>query len=144
LLDELGLADSLRELQRQWSHSHPDVICEFNLDDTLDSLGEERNITIYRLVQEALNNAASYAHAQRVMVSLTRESVGNDAGIVVLRVEDDGAGFDAKKVRAGIGLLGMRERVIAAAGDFSIDSVPGEGTKIFAWLPLAKAATNEF
>lgn len=142
LLDELGLADSLRELQRQWSHSHPDVICEFNLGDALDSLGEERNITIYRLVQEALNNAASYAHAQRVMVSLTRESVGNDAGIIVLRVEDDGAGFDAKKVRAGIGLLGMRERVIAAGGDFSIDSMPGKGTKIFAWLPC-QGATHE-
>ena len=143
LLDELGLADSLRELQRQWSHSHPDIFCEFNLDESLDRLGEERNITLYRLVQEALNNIASHAHAHSVTVSLARENAGNDEGIIVLRVEDDGAGFDAKKARAGIGLLGMRERVIAAGGDFSIDSAPGRGTTIFAWLPIHKAAIQQ-
>jgi PAS domain S-box-containing protein len=140
LLDELGLADSLRELQRQWCHSHPDIICEFKLDDSLDRLGEERNITIYRLVQESLNNIASYAHAHRVTVSVGLEQAG-DSSILVLRVEDDGKGFDSKNVRAGIGLLGMRERVIAAGGEFSIDSMPGQGTKIFAWLPLNKAGT---
>lgn len=138
LLDELGLADSLRELQRQWCHSHPEIICEFKLDDSLDRLGEERNITIYRLVQESLNNIASHAHAHRVTVSVGLEQAG-DSGILVLRVEDDGKGFDSKNVRAGIGLLGMRERVIAAGGEFSIDSMPGHGTKIFAWLPLNKA-----
>ncbi|HUX89930.1 MAG TPA: PAS domain-containing protein [Gallionellaceae bacterium] len=138
LLDELGLADSLRELQRQWSHSHPDIICEFKLDDSLDRLGEERNITIYRLVQEALNNIASHAHAHRVTVSVGLEKAGSSS-ILVLRVEDDGKGFDSKSVRAGIGLLGMRERVIAAGGEFTIDSSPGRGTKIFSWLPLSKA-----
>ena len=73
-------------------------------------------------------------------MSVGLEQAG-DSSILVLRVEDDGKGFDSKNVRAGIGLLGMRERVIAAGGEFSIDSMPGQGTKIFAWLPLNKAGT---
>jgi len=137
LLDELGLADSLRELQRQWSHSHPDIVCELNLDVSVAGLGEELNITIYRLVQESLNNVACHANAHRVEVSLQLEHGGKgDADFLLLKVGDDGAGFDARQVRAGIGLLGMRERVIAAGGDFFIDSASGLGTKILARLPI--------
>lgn len=143
LLDELGLADSLRELQRQWRHSHPDIVCELNLDVPVDELGEELNITVYRLVQESLNNVACHANAHRVDVSLQLESGGKSvADVLLLKVNDDGSGFDARKVRAGIGLLGMRERVIAAGGDFFIDSTPGLGTKILAKLPLINTKVN--
>ena len=137
LLDELGLADSLHELQRQWQHSHPDIVCEFNLDTSIAGLGEELNITIYRLVQEALNNISSHARAHRVAISLKMESRRKDSvKLLSLNVDDDGAGFDTRQVSAGIGLLGMRERVIAAGGDFFIDSTPGLGTKILARIPL--------
>jgi len=143
LLDELGLADSLRELQRQWRHSHPDIVCEFNLEAPVDRLGEELNITVYRLVQESLNNVACHANAHRVGVSLQLESGGKSgADVLLLKVSDDGSGFDARKVRAGIGLLGMRERVIAAGGDFFIVSTPGLGTKILAKLPLINTKVN--
>lgn len=137
LLDELGLADSLREVQRQWCHSHPDIVCEFRINISLDGLGEEINITLFRLVQEALSNVASHARAQRVTVSFELEQCKEgEADCLLLRVEDDGAGFDSKQIRAGIGLLGMRERVIAAGGDFYIDSTPGLGTNILARLPV--------
>lgn len=137
LLDELGLADSLREMQRQWCHSHPDIVCEFNMNISVDGLGEEINITLFRLVQEALSNVASHAHAHRVTVSFELEQgKEGETGFLLLRVDDDGSGFDSKQVRAGIGMLGMRERVIAAGGDFYIDSTPGLGTNILARLPL--------
>lgn len=139
LLDELGLADSLRELQRQWCQRHPEIVCELNLDVSVDGLGEELNIIIYRVVQEALNNVAKHAQAHRVAVRLQLES-GKEGGadFLLLRVVDDGSGFHAKQVRSGVGLLGMRERVIAAGGDFFIDSTPGLGTNILAKLPLTK------
>jgi PAS domain S-box-containing protein len=143
LLDELGLADSLRELQRQWQHSHPDIIFEFSLAGSVDGLGEELNITIYRLVQEALNNIARHAHAHRVVMSLKVQPGERDgANFLLLQVEDDRSGFDASEVSAGIGLLGMRERVISAGGDFSIDSALGAGTKIRARLPLICTKRN--
>jgi glucose-6-phosphate-specific signal transduction histidine kinase len=138
LLDELGLADSLRELRRQWCGSHAEVICDLNFDAALEGLGEELNITIYRLVQESLNNVARHAYASRVTVSLQREpDKSGDTEYIVLKVEDNGAGFDAKQTGDGSGLLGMRERVIAAGGLFYIESVTGAGTKIEARLPLA-------
>ncbi len=137
LLDELGLADSLRELHTQWCKSHPDIHCEINLDLSLENLGEEINVTIYRLLQESLTNIASHAGAHNIVVSFSRE-VEKFSGreYVLLKVEDDGQGFDSKNTRAGIGLLGMRERVIATGGDFYIDSEPGSGTKLTARLPV--------
>lgn len=144
LLDELGLADSLSELQRQWSKRHPDIDCEFRLDVSLAGLGEELNIVIYRLIQEALNNIASHAHAHKVVVSFELEpgKMGN-CGFLLLRMEDDGLGFDSTLVRAGIGLLGMRERVIAAGGGFFMDSEAGHGTSILARLPLINTRGNK-
>jgi PAS domain S-box-containing protein len=143
LLDELGLADSLRELQRQWRHSHPDMVFDLDLDFPVDRLGEELNITVYRLVQESLNNVACHANAHRVDVSLQlKSSRKSGADVLLLKVSDDGVGFDDRKVRAGIGLLGMRERVIAAGGDFFINSTPGLGAKILARLPLINRKVN--
>ena len=144
LLDELGLAESLSELQRQWCKRHTDIECEFRLDVSLVSLGEVLDILIYRLIQEALNNIANHAHAHKVVVSFELEpgKKGN-SDFLILRVEDDGSGFDAKQVRTGIGLLGMRERVIAAGGDFYIDSKPGQGTIIMARMPLIHSRKNK-
>lgn len=137
MLDELGLADSLRELQNQWHHSHPDMVCEFNLDAPLAGMSENTNITIYRLIQEALSNIASHAQASKVAVTLQREE-GNapDSGVLLLSVDDDGVGFDTQQRYKGMGLLGMRERVIAAGGGFVMYSEPGKGTHIQASLPL--------
>lgn len=138
LLDELGLADSLRELQRQWCKSHAEIICELKLDASLDGLGEELNLTIYRVIQEALNNVASHSNAKNVTINIVQElDTVSGVNFLVLRVEDDGAGFDSRETRAGIGLVGMRERVIALGGEFEIEGTPGLGTKLMARLPLA-------
>ena len=137
MLDELGLADSLRELKRQWCRIHPDMICEFHLDDALAGLSENINITVYRLIQESLSNVSSHAQASKVKVTLQRE-VGNAPGaaVLLLNVEDDGVGFDTQQRSAGMGVLGMRERVISAGGGFVMYSEPGQGTHIQASLPL--------
>lgn len=139
MLDELGLADSLRELHSQWCSSHPGVICEFKLDVPLDGLGEEINVTIYRLVQESLNNIASHANAHKVVVNFQRETEPESGTeFILLQIEDNGKGFDVNQLQSGVGLLGMRERVIACGGEFDIDSVPGSGTKKTARMPLKK------
>lgn len=137
LLDELGLADSLRELQRQWCRNHADLSFELNLETTLDGLGENINITVYRLMQEALNNITSHASASRIVAAIKREA-GNefDPGVLLLTVDDNGVGFDVHIARIGMGLLGMRERVISAGGGFVVYSEPGQGTHIQVSLPI--------
>lgn len=144
LLDELGLADSLRELQRQWCLGHPVIACDFNLDVMLDVLDEELNVTIYRLVQEALNNVAAHSKATRVVVSVQIENNNQHMpDMLVLSVTDDGSGFDPRQTPGGIGLLGMRERVIAAGGDFFIESEVGAGTTLLARLPIITLAESK-
>jgi signal transduction histidine kinase len=81
---------------------------------------------LYRIAQEALNNALKYAQAQRISIYLSLESHH-----VALEIADDGRGFDpAVRERAGLGLRGMEERVAQLGACLTIVSQPGQGTKI--------------
>ena len=131
VLDELGLVDGLREYIAGWRGRHPDVDCEFATFGELGPLGGDVSITLFRLVQEALTNVVRHAAADRVEIRLGAET---DGGLSV-RVEDNGNGMDTARRRDGMGLLGMRERVMALGGELSIESRPGEGTRIHAQLP---------
>lgn len=145
LLDTLGLADSLRELERQWCQPRLGISCEFWFEGDIASLGDDLNITIFRIVQEALNNIASYAQANHVAVHLRRvpgEVVGADT--LLLSIRDDGVGFDAGQKFRGTGLLGMRERVIAAGGEFELNSAPGQGVRIHIKLPVAPTWEEDY
>jgi len=92
-------------------------------------------VALYRIVQEALTNAAKHSKASRVWIR-----VGRKNRIFCCSIEDDGVGFDVKAVesdckRRGLGLIGMQERLNAIGGTLSIDSEPGRGTKILIQLP---------
>ena len=137
LLDELGLGDSLRELVDQWRSSHPGIACDLSLEGNINGFGETTSITAYRIVQEALTNIAKHAHADRASVRLHREPgeiPGSDA--LLLCLEDNGKGFDPDQACKGFGLLGMRERVIAAGGEYSLRNIPDQGVCIDVRLPL--------
>lgn len=91
-------------------------------------------LTAYRLVQEAFTNIAKHAQASRVEVSLAERG-----GEVEVSVRDDGVGFDTAQRRSSAhGLLGMRYRVEAEGGRFSLESSPGQGTRVLARLPAAE------
>lgn len=145
LLDTLGLADSLRELERQWCQPRLGISCEFLLEGDLVNLSDELKITLFRVVQEALNNIASYAQANHVSVHLRRMSGETaDADAILLSIEDDGVGFDTAQKFRGTGLLGMRERVIAAGGEFDLSSAPGQGVRIHIRLPVKLAWEEDY
>lgn len=131
LLDELGLADSLRELLAQWRARRPDIAWELELEAECGGWGEALNITVYRIVQEALTNVANHSQARRATVSLHQAP----AAAILLSVADDGRGMQAGQPARGLGLPGMRERVLAAGGDFSLHSAPGQGMRIEVRLP---------
>lgn len=128
-LSNLGLKAALDILCRDFAESS-----ELRLVAEIDevSLSETSQLTVYRLVQEALTNVAKYARAQHVDVVLKAE--GEHATVTV---RDDGVGFDAAaRPRAAHGLAGMRFRVQSAAGTLTVRSAPGAGTSIVASLPL--------
>jgi len=93
------------------------------------------DLTVFRLVQESLSNIAKHAQAGQVTVD-----VGVEGGMAVIRVVDDGIGFDPARLALGShGLVGMRYRVQAEGGQLHIHTAPGAGTRVQALLPLAVA-----
>jgi two-component system sensor histidine kinase TtrS len=143
VLDNLGLVDTLKEEVNAWKARQPDTACTLTVSGNLSGLGEQNNITIYRIVQESLTNIAKYAAAHHVSIRLEADDatavagdMDHSAGYIRLEIADDGAGFDIAARGRGLGLIGMRERVESLGGKFSMRSQPGEGTTLTAILPL--------
>jgi signal transduction histidine kinase len=129
MLDDLGLVPALRWQAREVSR-RTKLRIKVDADGVPDDLPDEYRTCVYRIIQEALNNAARHAQAQLVRVSVRKE--GDKIRVIV---QDDGAGFDPRQEK-GMGILGMEERVRALGGEFKVDSKPGVGTGILAVLPL--------
>ncbi len=134
-LDELGLGAALEALAERAASSGA-IEIEMNLDLDFHSGRTDRRLlgeiedAVYRLVQEALNNAARHGEAERIRIDVSE----NDEHLRV-RVVDDGTGFNPNADSDGFGLLGMRERVTIAGGTLELKSALGEGTTIVAILP---------
>lgn len=135
-LDELGLTAAVESCIEQWQERLPGTVLAFQSSGELDGFSEHANLTIYRLVQEALTNGFKHAGATRIDISLTRiPPREDDPGELLITVEDDGRGMDTTTDKTGFGLSGMRERVEMLGGQFSYDSGPGRGFSIEARIP---------
>jgi signal transduction histidine kinase len=130
MLDDFGLVPALEWQAREVS-KRTGIRVHVAAADSAGELPDELKTCIYRVVQEALNNCARHAQARSVRVVVRQEE-----SRIVLSVEDDGRGFDARRVR-GLGLVGMEERVRHLGGAFQVRSTPGSGTKVDVELPLA-------
>lgn len=136
-LSNLGLVAALEILIREFA-----ARSEIEAHDHLEAVGlsPSAQLTVYRLVQEALTNVVKYARASEVEVTL--EVV--DERSARISVRDNGVGFDASVPRSPThGLVGMRYRVEAEGGVMSLASSPGNGTLIEATLPLATAPASD-
>ena len=133
-LDDLGLVAALESYLREWRARRPGIACVFSAEGELEDLGEEINITLYRVIQECLTNVIRHAAASRVEVNLYRAR-----GEVCLKVRDNGRGVAAQEApwtNQRLGLIGMRERVEGLGGRIALDSPPGEGLSVTVRLPL--------
>ena len=132
-LDTLGLRDAVRETVAAWAARHPGIDLKLNLAGNLEELGDAVDLTVYRLVSECLTNIARHADALQIVIELARD----DDDALRLSIRDDGHGDVSGSVSAGgFGLVGMRERVEALGGSFSIMGKPGRGTEVCAVIPL--------
>jgi two-component system, NarL family, sensor histidine kinase UhpB len=125
-LMELGLREALGALLRLWREAHPDVVIETTISPSLGETGDTSDLTIYRVVQEALTNVFRHAGATRVNVTIEpilqpSASKRGVAGSARVRVQDNGNGF-ASDSGLGFGLIGMRERVMALGGSVTVAS----------------------
>jgi signal transduction histidine kinase len=132
-LSNLGLVPTLEILGRDFA-SHSGVRVHTALEPV--ALPPDAQLVVYRLVQEAITNITKHARAKEVWITL--QAVDGQAHV---SVRDDGVGFDpARQPRSTFGLIGMRYRVAAEGGQFSLASAPGQGTCIEATLPQTAPA----
>ena len=137
VLDDLGLVAALQEEIDAWRNRHADIRCQLITEGDLSSLGEAINITVYRIVQESLTNVARHAGASDVIIRLSYGEDG-DPRHLLLSITDDGKGTEPDMRGRGLGLIGMRERIEALGGCFTIRSAPGEGMTIEASIPVSE------
>jgi signal transduction histidine kinase len=131
-LEYLGIATAAKSFCRELSDQHK-VRIEFVHSDVPHHLPKEASLTLFRVLQEALQNAVKHSHAQDFKVEL--RGIPDE---IQLTVSDSGAGFDQREAMGsrGLGLVSMRERLQLVNGAMVIESEPGHGTTIRARVPL--------
>jgi PAS domain S-box-containing protein len=132
-LDHLGIVAALRGLCKEISEQSG-IEIEFQFRQVPAVMGSDVSLSIFRVAQESLHNITKHAHAQKVRVEL----VGAEESLV-MRVSDDGVGFDpdASEHKAGLGMISMRERIRSVGGAISFFSGPSLGTKVETIIPLS-------
>lgn len=127
-LDDLGLAAAIAGLVERLGEGEIEGAVE--IDGDFSDLGDDAQLVVYRVAQEALSNAARHSGAAHVTVTLRR-----DAGGVELTVADDGRGFAFDEADRGLGIGGMRERALLVEGELTIESRPETGTTVRLTIP---------
>ena len=133
-LQHLGLVAGIRNLCKEFSRKTK-VVAECSCIDVPEKIEETVSLALFRVAQEALRNIDKHSHARTVKIELLCRE-----GHLVLRVTDDGLGFDpdAAANQHGLGVTSMQERLRLVGGELSIHAKPGAGTQIEACVRLAR------
>jgi signal transduction histidine kinase len=130
---DMGLTDALKWLCAEFARTSG-VPCSYMPDKNLAAIDPNRAVVLFRIVQESLTNVARHAAASQVHVSVEANGLQ-----LLVRIQDNGSGFDVDQAIAGktLGLLGMRERAMAINGVVKVTGGAGAGTTVEVYVPLA-------
>jgi signal transduction histidine kinase len=135
----IAMAEKLRELYQQR------VVVDVD-PQVVKALDATRQVVVFYLVEEAVNNARKHAQAAQIDVRL--KFITNDRSMAGLEISDNGLGFDINEVMGGydqrgsLGMINLRERTDMIKGLFKIDSAPGTGTRVRIFIPLTEDAVD--
>lgn len=139
-LDDLGILPTLSWFVREFESVNLKTRIEQHIGVNEKDVPEPLKIAIFRILQEAVNNAVKHSGAERIKVTLQN---GSDA--LAFTIEDNGKGFDPGSLanrgdaRRGLGLQSMRERAEISGGTCAVTSAVGQGTKVCVWWPAVAA-----
>ncbi len=141
LLDDLGLIPALHAYLKAFTR-RTGLHVSFSAFAGVEKMSNDKRTVLYRVAQAALINTAQHAHANTASVEIK-----DLPQAVLMEVQDDGRSFDVAHVldsrrNKRLGLIGMRERVEMVGGTFTIESIPGRGTAIFARIPFKRPNQN--
>ncbi len=129
VLEDLGLLRTLRWFTGEYNKVYANLNIDLKIDIPESDINENYKPVIYRIIQEAMNNIAKHAKAKNILLHLTKSETG-----LLLRISDDGCGFDLKKVneknKSGLGLKSMEERALKSNATFTISSCALSGTVV--------------
>jgi signal transduction histidine kinase len=136
ILEDLGLAEALKAEGDRMARREV-ISCRVDAARVPSGISRDAALCLFRVAQEALHNVVRHAKASSVDVELAPKGRG-----LQLRIRDNGRGFDPANGREhpSLGLASMRERVRLLHGKFDVDSRPGGGTTVLAWVPLGATA----
>jgi two-component system sensor histidine kinase UhpB len=138
-LAELGLYEAIGALLRLWRETHPGVVVQTAVSRSLGATGETAELTIYRIIQEALTNVFRHAGATRVEITVEpassrqTEKAPAETKAIAVSIRDNGTGLPSD-YKQGFGMIGMRERVLALGGTMSVAST-SQGVTVEALVP---------
>jgi len=143
-LDDLGLMATLEESISKWQQRQPDINFNLITEGSLSGFDEATNMTVFRVVQEALTNAVRHADAENIMVSVIRDKTELTDQLKI-NIRDDGKGMVVHDFHSDVdfGLLGMRERAQSLGGSFDLQSQLGAGVNLTITIPLGVNVHHE-
>jgi PAS domain S-box-containing protein len=132
LIDDLGLSAAMEWYCGEFQN-RTGISCQLNLDESENTLEQDRSIAVFRIFQESLTNIARHANATVVSASLKFED-----GSLKMEIRDNGSGITEEQINSpkSFGLIGLRERVTPWGGKVLISGVPGQGTTVKVVLPI--------
>ncbi|HWJ90584.1 MAG TPA: PAS domain S-box protein [Flavisolibacter sp.] len=135
-LKDLGLVESVNELVDAHLRSQPLEI-DFNANEFYEeSLRENQQLAVFRIIQEQLNNIVKNAQAEHVFIRLSTDKIKN---VVIVEIKDDGKGFDAKKTKKGPGFMNIRNRIELFDGKIEVSTKAGKGCLLRVSMPYTPA-----
>lgn len=131
-IEDYGLVMAVEALIENYGNT-TDVKLEFAHDVNDDRLSEQQQLNIYRIIQEAVNNAIRYAECSKITIHLLQEDEK-----IFLKIMDNGIGdnYYDRESKKGLGLKSIRSRTKALSASIEFDSTPGEGAVISLWIPI--------
>jgi signal transduction histidine kinase len=136
-LEYLGLQKAMRKLCNEVQRGK-EISLHLSIGNLPDKLQPSTSLSLYRVVQETLHNIITHSHAKNVKVELA-----SDDGQILLRIIDDGVGFDVSQEGTGLGLASMRQRVQALGGSIDISSSPRAGAQIEVRVPFRESCSDD-
>ena len=143
LLDEVGLEYALRDYVKGFAE-RSEIQVSLDLPDAIERLDRDYELSLFRIIQECLTNIHRHSGSKTAGIRIVRDGDGE----LVLEVRDEGRGMSAERLSeiqstgSGVGIRGMRERVLQFSGKMSIES-DGSGTRIHVVIPIAKTVSRE-
>lgn len=136
VLDNLGFDAAVRSYVDKFSQM-TNIRCRLELSADTEKLEDYKQIVLYRVIQESMNNIAKHAQASETILELSNDRKG-----IILTLSDNGIGFNIQQINqdnlgiGGLGIMGIKERMKLVGGKLSLISNPGEGTTIIVKVPL--------